>query len=186
MSQSGGTLQSRCSHLRLCQTAQRSLYPAQKEESEAGSVISWHDSDLMRGTHLCQSLHQQYKQSQMQQAIIQALLLSVKMQDLAERHQLVIALIIPGSWADILRRSPFSAPERSSCVPSGGYTATRLWSRSAGVISLEDSRQGGKQSRCEHCGGLDEKDVARHAGGGHHFNIMDLTDTFWRSPGSIL
>ena len=36
-----------------------------------------------------------------------------------------------------MRRSPFSAPVRSSSVPSGGYTATRLLSKSAGVISLE-------------------------------------------------
>jgi hypothetical protein len=34
-------------------------------------------------------------------------------------------------------RSPLSAPDLSSLLFSGGYTATRLWRRSAGVISLE-------------------------------------------------
>lgn len=34
-------------------------------------------------------------------------------------------------------RSPLSAPDLSSLLFSGGYTATRLWSKSAGVISLE-------------------------------------------------
>ena len=45
-----------------------------------------------------------------------------------------------------MRRSPFSAPVRSSSVPSGGYTATRLLSRSAGVISLEHQEWGQRKA----------------------------------------